>query len=148
MELREKTAWGITAGLFFSMVIMNILNMGMPTTDTDGKPIPEWVQVTYNILTAGWGNFTVITAVSVLAFGASPWAFSYAFFKQESLFPLLFMGFLGGFLAHALSLMLPDMLAFVLACVLVVVLTSLLQELGTALKRGFIAAIKKPAQSQ
>ena len=63
--------WYVIGGLLYSMLVMSILNMGLPA-EIGGKPIPEWTQVSYNILIAGWDNFTVITAVSVLAFGIFP----------------------------------------------------------------------------
>ena len=65
--------WYVIGGLLYSMLVMSILNIGLPA-EVGGKPIPEWTRISYNILTAGWGNFTVITAVSVLAFSAFPWA--------------------------------------------------------------------------
>lgn len=109
----KKFLWYTIGGLLYSMLVMSILNMGLPA-EISGKPIPEWTRVSYNILTAGWGNFTVITAVSVLAFGAFPWAKANV---EESAYPYL-------------------LLPLLLACVLIIVPTSMLTAVLISMLAG------------
>lgn len=75
------------------MVIMSILNMGLPA-EVNGKHVPEWMQAAYGIFIAGWGNFTVITAVSVLSFSAYPWARRFSMSESSIMF-LALLFFLG-----------------------------------------------------
>lgn len=132
----------VAFGLVYAMVVMSILNIGLPA-EIDGKPVPEFVRTAYTILIYGWGNFTIITAISVLGFATFPWAkndneanlmrvipmvITMAAVPMATLaFVLAFV--LASVLASVLGVMLGIMLGVVLAFVLIPVLKAVLGTL-------------------
>ncbi|MEK7134438.1 MAG: hypothetical protein AAB819_01795 [Patescibacteria group bacterium] len=136
----------VAFGLGYSLLIMSILNMGLPA-EVDGKPVQEWVQTAYIILTAGWGNFTVITAVSILAFSTIPWAETKSKpkeFNGLAIGIILLMLVPGGILTIVLTRILVDMLALgpiVLGVVLTLVLASILAGFLTIAVLGFVLVV-------
>ncbi len=137
----------VAFGLGYSLLIMSILNMGLPA-EVDGKPVQEWVQTAYIILTAGWGNFTVITAVSILAFSTIPWAETKSKpkeFNGLAIGIILLMLVPGGILTIVLTRILVDMLALgptlVLGVVLTLALASILAGFLTIVVLGFVLVV-------
>lgn len=126
----------VAFGLAYSLLVMSILNMGMPA-EVNSKLVPaEWLRIIYDILTAGWGNLTVITMISVLAFSTFPCARAQE--KKISLLASMLVvavpaTTLGLVLAFVLMMPVP-VLAFVLAFVLALVLMPVLGVLYHATK--------------
>ncbi len=66
-------SWKLVAiGLLISGLLFSILVGGLPALH-NGKPIHEWVQVTYRFFMFGWGFFNVLTGICVLGFGFMPY---------------------------------------------------------------------------
>jgi len=141
----ENFSWKwVTFGFAYAMIIMSILDIGLPTELANGKPMHDWIQSAHGIFTAGWGYFTVITTISVFSFGAFPWAISkkplgILVSTLSAVLTIVLMIVLGSVLGAVLGSVLGAVPGFMLGFMLWVVLSVLLQNLGAGAKKTFHA---------